>query len=132
MERCRPLYEYSTLISRIQAYKKQEPSLQEAVDKAIDDCIRDNILVEFLTAHRTEVLELFLEELDEKFFIAGVKEEGREEERQLQRQLQLEKLKEKIRRKINKGLPLEQISSELEEDLDTIRPLYNELITLTI
>lgn len=49
---------------------------REAVDKAVDDCIRDNILVEFLTAHRMEVLQLFLEELDEKFFIAGVKQEA--------------------------------------------------------
>lgn len=118
LERCRPLYEYTTLISRIQQYKEQELSLQEAVDKAVDDCIRDGILVEFLTAHRTEVLQLFLEELDEKYYIAGIKQTAL-----------LENLKEKIQRKITKGLSLEQIASELEEDIETIQPLYEELIT---
>lgn len=118
LERCRPLYEYTTLISRIQQYKEQELLLQEAVDKAVDDCIRDGILVEFLTAHRTEVLQLFLEELDEKYYIAGIKQTAL-----------LENLKEKIQRKITKGLSLEQIASELEEDIETIQPLYEELIT---
>lgn len=117
LERCRPLYEYTTLISRIQQYKEQDFSLQEAVDKAVDDCIRDGILVEFLTAHRTEVLQLFLEELDEKFYIAGVKKAAL-----------LENLKEKIQRKIAKGLSLEQIASELEEVPEDIRPIYEELV----
>lgn len=117
LERCRPLYDYTTLISRIQNYKEQELPLQEAVDNAVDDCIRDGILVEFLTAHRTEVLQLFLEELDEKFFIAGLKEEGRDE-----------LLTELITKKIAKGKSLEQIADELEEDIENIRPLYEELL----
>lgn len=37
-------------------------------------------------------------------------------------------LKDKISRKIAKGLPLEQIASELEEDLEAIRPIYEELV----
>lgn len=124
LERCRPLYEYTTLISRIQNYKDQGLTIETAVDIAVDECIRDGILVDFLTAHRTEVLQLFLEELDEQFFINGVKEEALQEERQRQQ----EKLKEKIKRKIAKGLSLEQTAEELEEDVETIRPYYEELI----
>lgn len=37
-------------------------------------------------------------------------------------------LKDKISRKIAKGLPLEQIAFELEEDTETIRPIYEELV----
>lgn len=124
LERCRPLYEYTTFISRIQNYKNQGLTIETAVDIAVDECIRDGILVDFLTAHRTEVLQLFLEELDEQFFINGVKEEVLQEERQRQQ----EKLKEKIKRKIAKGLSLEQTAEELEEDVETIRPYYEELI----
>ena len=40
----------------------------------------------------------------------------------------LEKMKEKNSRRITKGLSLEQIAAELEEDVDFIRPLYKELI----
>lgn len=128
LERCRPLYEYTTLISKIQNYKNQGLTLETAVDIAVDECIRDGILVDFLTAHRTEVLQLFLEELDEQFFINGVKEEALQEERQRQQ----EKLKEKIRRKIAKGLSLEQTAEELEEDVENIRPYYEELIAQKI
>ena len=40
----------------------------------------------------------------------------------------LEKLKEKVSRRIAKGLSLEQIAAELEEEVDFIRPIYEELI----
>lgn len=58
---------------------------------------------------------MFLEELDEKFFIANLKEEGRGE-----------LLAEQINKKIAKGKTLEQIADELEEEVENIRPLYDE------
>ena len=39
-----------------------------------------------------------------------------------------QKLKDKIQRKISKGKTLEQIADELEEDVENIRPLYEELL----
>ena len=41
----------------------------------------------------------------------------------------LEKMKE-ISRRIAKGLSLEQIAAELEEEVDFIRPIYDELIAM--
>ncbi|MBO5353619.1 MAG: hypothetical protein J6A77_10015 [Lachnospiraceae bacterium] len=47
-----------------------------------------------------------------------------------ERQHQIEILKTKILQKINKGLSLEQTASELEENLETIRPYYEELLAV--
>ena len=59
--------------------------LEDAVDDAVESCIRDNILSDFLKAHRAEVKEIMLTEYDEKFHIAQEKkisrEKGREEGR---------------------------------------------------
>lgn len=41
---------------------------------------------------------------------------------------QYQKLKDKIQRKVSKGKTLNQIAEELEEDIEDIRPLYEELI----
>lgn len=62
---------------------------------------------------------MFLEELDEKFFIANLKEEGRGE-----------LLAEQITKKIAKSKTLEQIAEELEEEVESIRPLYEKIALL--
>ena len=130
LDSCRPLSEYTTLVSRIQHYKNQNLPIETAVNTAVDDCIRDGILVSFLTEHRTEVLQLYLEELDEKFYLEELWEEGHAEGRKEEHQHQLEVLKTKILQKINKGLSLEQTASELEEAVESIRPYYEELLAV--
>ena len=89
--------------------------------RELDFKARAGLRTGFLTAHRTEVLQFFLEELDEKFFIANLKEEGRGE-----------LLAEMITKKIAKGKTLEQIVEELEEEVENIRSLYEELVAAVI
>lgn len=67
--------------------------IEAAANQAVDECIRNGILAEFLSANRAEVLNLILTEYDEQSHIASEKEisyaEGMEagiiqsEERQL-------------------------------------------------
>lgn len=58
---------------------KEASSLEAAVELAVDYCIRNDILAEFLSSHRAEVCEVILTEYDEEQHIASEKEISREE-----------------------------------------------------
>jgi len=134
LQSCKPLSDYTTLVSKIQSYQKSMP-VNEAVNKAVEECIRENILADFLRAHRAEVLEVYLSEVDEDILRERLMEEGEQrgyqqgiqQGQQSEREANLQKLKDKIRRKIAKGKSLEQIAEELEENVEDIRSLYEEL-----
>lgn len=126
LQRCKPLSDYTTLVSKIQSYQKSMP-IPAAINKAVEECIAENILSEFLKAHRAEVLEVYLSEVDEDILRERLTEEGIQQGQQLERDAYLQKLKDKIQRKIAKGKTLKQIAEELEEDIEDIRPLYEEL-----
>lgn len=78
LEKCKPLKDYMDLINRVRTFNKEYP-LQKAVDLAVDLCISDGILSDFLVAHRAEVCNMILTEYDEKAVMEGFKEEGFEE-----------------------------------------------------
>lgn len=63
---------------------------------------------------------IFLTEYDEKKHMRQLFEEGREEGRE-------EKLLEIVRKKRMKGLSIEQIAGDLEEDVETIRKLNDRV-----
>lgn len=98
-------------------------SVEEAVNRAVDDCIAENILADFLKAHRAEVLDVYLAEIDEVVLRQNLIAEGRQEEYNAN----LQKLKTKIQCKIDKNKSLEQIAEELEENIEDIQALYDEL-----
>ena len=84
MERTKTLSGYAALVDRIRNNgKAKEP--EEAVRDAVDSCIEDDILKDYLISHRAEVIgmltrELTEEEIAEIHFENG-REEGREEGR---------------------------------------------------
>lgn len=41
-------------------------SVEEAAEQAVDDCIKDGIMIEFLEKHRAEVIDVILTEYDEQ------------------------------------------------------------------
>ena len=51
----------------------------EAVELAIDQCIEENILKEYLLKKKSEVKRMLLTEFDEELFARTMKEEGLEE-----------------------------------------------------
>ena len=77
MEACRMLKEYAMYVEQIRIYVKQMP-LAEAVEKAVDYCIRAGILSEFLKKNRAEVIMLSIFEYDEEAHHKLLYEEGRE------------------------------------------------------
>ena len=88
MESCQILKEYAQYVSKVRTYKKTL-SLNEAVEKAVEECIREGILREFLLANKAEVVAMSIFEYDREWeeeilrkeeFEAG-RELGKEEER---------------------------------------------------
>ena len=56
MERCRTLREYSEFVSRIRRYAAGKTAIEEAVDRAVTECIAKGILADFLRSQRAEVV----------------------------------------------------------------------------
>ena len=84
-EKCPVLEEYMLYVERIREYVKSMP-LEEAVGQAIESCVRDNILRDFLLEQRAEVFKMSIYEYDEerelKLIRADERELGRQEERE--------------------------------------------------
>ena len=67
MEKCESLKGYSILTARIRSYAGQMP-LREATDRAVSECIHENILKDFLSKQRAEVIRV-------SFFVTNWEEE---------------------------------------------------------
>ena len=65
MNACRTLKEYAQYVERVRIYAT-EMSFSEAVEKAVDYCIKNGILSEFLSKNRAEVIEVSIFEYDEE------------------------------------------------------------------
>lgn len=74
LNKCKILGEYSTFVEEI-IENNQTMDMLSAVNRAVDDCIRKNVLRDFLTKHRKEVVDMCLTEFDEIKWRELVKEE---------------------------------------------------------
>ena len=65
MEHCQTLKEYAKYVHCVRKYAR-ELELNEAVKLAVDECIRNNILSEFLRANKSEVISMSIFEYDKE------------------------------------------------------------------
>ena len=65
MESCRTLKEYSIYVERVRKYRADMP-IEQAVEKAVTECIRENILADFLKKQRAEVVAMSILEYNEE------------------------------------------------------------------
>lgn len=81
-KKCPVLAEYMTYIDKVRKYA-DKMELKEAVEAAINECIREHVLVDFLKRQKAEVIMLSIYEYDEerelKLIRADERELGREE-----------------------------------------------------
>lgn len=75
---CRTLREYMQYIERVREYAAQMV-IEEAVERAITDCIREGILAEFLKRNRAEAIKVSIYEYNEELHLENVRREGFEE-----------------------------------------------------
>jgi hypothetical protein len=78
LAKCKPLSDYMVLINKINKYKKTESTLQNAVERAINECIEEDVLADFLRKQRGDVMLTCLTEFSEVLYKKGLLEEGRE------------------------------------------------------
>ena len=121
------LKEYAQYVVKVRKYVSKNISLEEAVTRAVDECIEEGILAEFLVKNKAEVIKVSIYEYDKEFeekklrkaeYEAGVEAGIELGERSL--------LKNQIRKKLKKGKSIEQIADELEEAVTTIQRIIEE------
>ena len=79
MQGCRRLWEYAVFVAEVNKNMDKGYPLDGAVNKAIDDCIRQDILKDILTQSRSEVFNMLLTEFDARRHWQNTYEEGRAE-----------------------------------------------------
>ena len=127
---CQTLREYAIYTDKIRQYTEEMP-LEEAVDRAIRECIHEDVLREFLENHRAEARAMSIFEYDQEKHMRQEREaawnEGRrsgiEEGRSQGAEQLLEVL---IQKKLAKGKSVAEIAEELEETEAHIQELVKK------
>ena len=127
LEDCPFLKEYMIFVDYVREYhaKQDFENLEMAINLAIDRCILENILRDFLKEHRSEVVkvtqldytfdrQIELERID-------ARREGREEGREEGEWIKLFKL---ICKKKKKGLSVKETAELLEEEEEVVAKIY--------
>lgn len=114
-EKCPTLRQYMLYVDRIRTYEKTM-DLSEAVEKAVNECISEGILADFLKKNKAEVVSMSIFEYDEELHNRTLYEDGIDKGGDL-------KLITLISRKIKKGKTPEEIADELEEDIKTVKKI---------
>lgn len=120
MEKCTQLKDYSTFIHYIRKYQKIGLAPLQAVDFALDECIRQNILKKLLVKCRGEVRNMVLSSFNQELYEHDLRKEG-----------EIKKLIQQVTKKLTKSKSPEQIAEELEEELPLIRRICSAAETCT-
>ena len=117
-----------------------------AVTEAMDECIDEDILVDFFEKHREEVVEVSIYDYDEEDVRRTLFEEAKEmAKEELKEVVKAEEVREEIKsemreevksivinqviKKVKKSKTLETIASELEEEEADIKPIYDAVVS---
>ena len=122
LDKCKWLSDYMIFIDKVREYHKNhdDEELHQDIEKAIDYCIKNNILKDFLKERRTEVLDMTAVDYTyERRMILNYNEGNEEGIKEI--------LLDKISKKLSKGKSISQIADELEESEDAIKDLVNEI-----
>ena len=122
LNKCHILRDYMTFVNKVNEKKYSEnKNIRTAVTEAVDECIASGILSDFFAEYRDEVIDVSVYDYDEEGRMRVEREEGREEG-DIRRLLTL------ITKKVLKRMDINTIASELEEEPETIKPLYDAVI----
>lgn len=92
--------------------------IERATEQAIDDCINEGILSDFLRRNRAEAYKVSIYEFDEKKYREAMLEEGRIEGRQEGLRGSMQELEECLK-----------LGLSLEEALDRVRKKYASIVS---
>ena len=128
---CRSLSDYAEYTSRVRRYAKERP-IEEAVEKAITECIQEGILVKFLSEHRAEAKKVSIYEYDQEKHLRMEREDA--EAAGIAKGISQgivkgrnELLEELVKKKLQKKKSPEVIAEELEEDILVIQSIIEKI-----
>ncbi len=75
MEQCRTLQDYATYVDKVRNYSKAMP-IEKAVERAVNECIENDILKEFLLHQKSEVVKMSIYEFDQELHNRTLMDEG--------------------------------------------------------
>lgn len=128
LSKCQTLREYMYFVDMVRKNNEISGNLEDAIEKAINQCMEENVLRDFLAQHREEVMHVMALDYTFERRLEMQRAEAIEDGERIGKEIgKEEKLSEQIRKKIQKGKPLDQIADELEEVPETIRPLYEKI-----
>ena len=128
LSKCQTLREYMYFVDMVRKNNEISGNLEDAIEKAINKCMEENVLRDFLAQHREEVMHVMTLDYTFERRLEMQRAEAIEDGERIGKEIgKEEKLSEQIRKKIQKGKPLDQIADELEEVPETIRPLYEKI-----
>ena len=121
MDKCDTLNEYAIYVDKVRRYQKLM-SNDEAVRKAVDECIEENILKDFFTKQKEEVIAMSIFEYDEEAVLDYIGQKQWEDGRAAGRDegLLLEQISA-IRRNILKGRSADSIAEFMAVDIGFVR-----------
>ena len=114
LQACKALADYSEFTSRSRKYTKELP-IKQAVIKAVDECIQEGILSEFLSQNKEQIMKSFLYEYD---FEEHMRQECEDGEDNI-----VEKL---IVKQLKNGKTLAQIAELIDEPIERIERVIEE------
>lgn len=121
MEKCKALHDYAVFVDLVRKYRRTM-RLEEAMEKAIDECVQNNVLSEFLKQNKAEVQKMGIYEYNEEEHIRMEREDAREEGR---REGETKLLVTQICKKLKKNQSVSEIADVLEEEIQTVQDIYN-------
>ena len=158
LNKCKTLRDYMTFVNKVRFKMGAEgEDVRVAVTEAMDECIEEDILVDFFEQHREEVVEVSIYDYNEEEVRRVLAEEYAQEVAQgMAQELVGKATKEaaekafaegeqsgiykgehrgeqlkiinQIIKKVKKSKTLETIASELEEEVADIKPVYDAVI----
>lgn len=136
LDKCVWLKEYMTFVDYVREFHRENgyDELENAIERAIDRCVEENVLRRFLIDHRSEVVKVMKLDytFDRQITLEREEsrtegwEEGRAEGREEGRaEGEEKKLIEQVCKKIRKGKDAEEIADILEEETEVISRIYD-------
>ena len=155
LNKCKTLRDYMTFVNKVRFKMGVEgDDVRIAVTEAIDECIDEDILVDFFEQHREEVVEVSIYDYDEEDVRRTLFEEAKEMAKEELKETVIEELKREAKeeltqevfaegeqsgeqlkivnqviKKVKKSKTLETIASELEEEEADIKPIYDAVVS---
>jgi len=116
LKKCETLDNYSFLINKIREYQKNGIKLEEAINNAIEYCIENNILKEYLEKHGSEAYNMIFAEWNWDTALEVAHEEGIEDGMELA-----------ARNALLKGIPVQTVQEITGLSLEKIIELTSTL-----